>query len=57
MQAVAVIMYDPAGTFPTLNEPVRLPPEIEHVEKKGEANVIPDNEQLVSLGENPEPHT
>jgi hypothetical protein len=28
---VAVIVYDPAGTLPTTNEAVRLPPEIEQV--------------------------
>jgi hypothetical protein len=47
-------MYVPAGSFPTLNDAVSVPPEIIHVE---EENVMPDSVQLVSVEENPDPNT
>jgi hypothetical protein len=50
---VPVIVYCPGGALSTLNEPVRMPLEIEQV-----AEVTgPDSVQLVSLDENPEPDT
>jgi hypothetical protein len=52
-------MYEPAGTFGTLNqvEPrVRLPPEIKQ-EDMEDVNGRPESVQLVSLEENPDPHT
>jgi hypothetical protein len=50
---VARIVYKPAGTLATSNEPIMMPPEIA---QEGEATGLPDNVQLVSLDENPEPH-
>ena len=50
MQAVAVITYVPDRTLATTKEPVRLPPEIVQI---GEATGMPDNEQILSLKENP----
>jgi hypothetical protein len=49
-----MMVYEPGCTFPTLNEAVRVPPDIEHAE---EANVMPDSVQLVSAEENPDPNT
>ena len=55
LQAVAVITYVPDRTLATTKEVlVRLPPEIVQV---GEATGMPDNEQTVSVKENPEPVT
>ncbi len=47
-----MIGYDPIGTLATVNEPVNVPPEIEQVEL---LTGLPDNEQVVSVDENPEP--
>jgi len=47
-------MYEPGCTFPTLNEAVRVPPEIPHV---GEVTGMPDSVQLVSSEEKPDPIT
>lgn len=52
---VAVIVYVPARTSATVNEPgVRMPPKIEQL---GEATGVPDSVQLVSpAGEPGSPH-
>jgi len=47
-------VYAPAATLAITNEAVRAPPEIEQAEVP---TGLPDSEQLVSLGENPEPTT
>jgi len=49
---VEMIEYDPTGTLATVNEPANVPPEIEQVEL---LTGLPDNEQVVSVDENPEP--
>ena len=51
---VAVILYVPGGTFATTKEPdVIVPPLI--VQLVGGPTGMPENEQLVSLKENPTP--
>ena len=49
-----MIVYVPAAMLATTNEAVRVPPEIVQVEVP---TGLPDNEQLVSLDENPVPPT
>jgi hypothetical protein len=51
---VTVIVYTPTATLATRNEAVNVPLEIVQV---WEAMKLPDNEQVISLGENPEPDT
>jgi hypothetical protein len=51
---VAVITYAPTGVLATVNEAASTPPEIEQVEL---LTGSPDNEQAVSVVENPEPNT
>jgi hypothetical protein len=52
MQAVAVTVYPPGRTLATSNEPVIVPPAIEQL--LGLPTGLPDNEQTLSLKENPE---
>lgn len=52
--APTMIVYTPATTLATINEPVRLPPEIVQVEAP---TGLPDSEHPVSVGKNPEPDT
>jgi hypothetical protein len=49
-----VIVKEPEPTLATINEALKVPPEIVHVEVP---TTLPDNEQLVSLEEKPEPDT
>ena len=56
-QAVAVITYLPGPTLATLNESVRVPPEIVQIGGGEVATGLPDNEQTASVKENPEPVT
>ena len=51
---VAVIVYAPSETVPTVKDPTKFPFEIEQDE---EATGLPESEQLESLVEKPEPET
>lgn len=51
---VAVMMYAPTGVLATVNVAVSTPLEIEQVEL---LTGVPDNEQVASVVENPEPDT
>jgi hypothetical protein len=51
---VAVMMYAPTGVLATVNVAVSTPLEIEQVEL---LTGLPDNEQVTSVVENPEPDT
>ena len=48
------MMYVPAPMLAAINDPVRVPPEIEQVM---DPTGLPESVQLVSLGEKPEPDT
>jgi hypothetical protein len=54
VEPVATIVYTPTATLATIKEAVRVPPEIVQVEV---TTPPPDNEQLASFAENPEPVT
>jgi len=51
---ITVTEYVPAATLATTNEAVNVPPETAQV---GVPTALPDNEQVVSLEEKPEPDT